>query len=456
MNNDAVRQQSIVARIERLPLHSWHVKMRMIVGAATFFDGVDSVAIAYVLPAIIPIWRMTPGQIGLMISSGYIGQLLGSLFCGWVADRIGRVKTLTISLIIFSLTSLLAALCWNFHSLLTVRFVQGLGLGGLVPVAAVYFNEFVKAKGRGKFFLLYEMVFAIGLVFAGLTGWWLVPMIGWKSMFLIGALPGFLIPMFLRQLPESPRWLSTRGRFGEAEEILSKVEYIVSNNGKDKLPDVLVSDAKGQAAEKQGNWTELFKGIYLKRTLTVWVMWFATFFCNFGLMIWLPTIYTKVYHLPLKTGLLFGLMTSVVGVVGTASSAFLIDKVGRRSWFTGAFIGASIFLFALWMQGPGASAKTVFMLTSISYFFVGANSAAMYLYNPEIYPTRIRALGVSLGTVWYRVATSIAPVAMGFILANYTLHYAFAMYGAVALVGAIVTWLFAVETKDRILEELNP
>src|SRR5713101_2950448 len=214
----------IVARLERLPTSWWQVKARIIVGVATFFDAFDALAIASVLPVIVPLWKLTPPEIGVMISAGFLGQLLGALLFGWIAERYGRMNAMVGSIALFGVMSLACALAWDYRSLLVLRTIQGIGLGGEVPIAAVFISELAKAQGRGRFVLLYELVFPVGLVAASLLGLWLVPHLGWQYMFVIGALPGLLALVLRRLIPESPRWLAVRGQLAEAEAAMAHIE----------------------------------------------------------------------------------------------------------------------------------------------------------------------------------------------------------------------------------------
>src|SRR5438445_593429 len=193
----------------------WQVKARIIVGVATVFDAFDALAIASVLPVIVPLWKLTPPQIGLMISAGFLGQLLGALLFGWIAERYGRMTAMIWSIALFAVMSLACAFAWDYDSLLLFRVIQGIGLGGEVPVAAVFISELARAEARGRFVLLYELVFPIGLVSVALVGLWIVPRFGWQWMFVIGALPAFLALALRSLLPESPRWLAVRGRGAE-------------------------------------------------------------------------------------------------------------------------------------------------------------------------------------------------------------------------------------------------
>lgn len=451
--SDAIRQQNLVARIERLPFHRWHVKMRLIVGTATFFDGLDSMIISYILPVLIPLWHLKPTQVGFMISSAYVGQLIGSLFFGWYAEKCGRLRSLTITVSMFAVASLLCMFSWAYAVLLILRFVQGWGLGGEMPVAATYINELAKAKGRGKFVLMYELVFTVGLVLAALLGWTIIPNFGWRLMFLIGALVGGILPWIRRSLPESPRWLAGQGRFNEAEQIVTAIEKEVSDNGRLELPPVEVSF---DAAElKPARWAELLQGIYLRRSFTVWVIWFGTFFCNFGLFAWLPSLYTSVFKLPLKVALRYSFAAQILGLVAGLCCVFLIDQIGRKKLFTGAFTGLCISMFLLMAYGRN-SIEAMVVFSSCACFFVSCNSISLWVYTPELYPTRMRALGCGVGTAWYRVAVILAPTLVGLIISHYSLTYVFLMFAIVSGLGAIITGLFSVETKGRILEEVSP
>src|ERR1043166_9054260 len=184
---DRAAVDNIVARLERLPTSWWQVKTRIIVGVATFFDAFDALAIASVLPVIVPLWKLTPPQIGFLISAGFLGQLVGALLFGWIAERYGRMTAMIWSIALFAVMSLVCAFAWDYNSLLVFRTIQGIGLGGEVPVAAVFISELTRAQGRGRFVLLYELVFPIGLVAVRLASFWVVPKLGWQWMFYIGA-----------------------------------------------------------------------------------------------------------------------------------------------------------------------------------------------------------------------------------------------------------------------------
>ena len=151
-----LNEQSIAARIERLPYSRWHVTVTVVLGVAIFFDSFDSLAIAYVLPALVRDWHIAPGSIGALIGIANLGQALGALTCGWLAERIGRVTTARIAIALFAVMSFACAFTQNYEQLFVCRFLQGIGLGGEIPIMASYIGEFAASKRRGAFALGYQ------------------------------------------------------------------------------------------------------------------------------------------------------------------------------------------------------------------------------------------------------------------------------------------------------------
>jgi putative MFS transporter len=274
--------------MERLPVTSWHVRARLIVGAATFFDAFDVLTISVALPVLAGQWRLSPSEVGFIISTGFVGQLAGAFLFGWIAERFGRLRAMVYSVALLAVMSLACAAAWDYRSLFVFRTIQGIGIGGVVPVAATYINELSQARRRGRFFLLYEMVFGVGLTSAGLVGYWAVPRIGWQSMFILGALPALLALMLRRLLPESPRWLASKGRLAEADRVVRQMEDYAQRHGA-SLESIDVPAAP-PVESGTTRWQELFSDRYRRRTFTVWAIWFCCYFVSYGITTWLPTI----------------------------------------------------------------------------------------------------------------------------------------------------------------------
>jgi MFS transporter, putative metabolite:H+ symporter len=449
----SISQQTIAARIDRLPVSPWHLKMRVILGVATFFDAFDVLAIAYVVPVLIGEWKIGPPQIGAMLAIGFVGQAIGAFGFGWAAERIGRIPSMRISVALFAIMSLVCATAQSYDQLFWYRFVQGIGLGGEVPIAAAYISEIARADHRGRFFSLYEMIFPIGILAVGFVGGWVVPRFGWQWMFVIGAVPALVAAFMQRICPESPRWLAAVGRGDEADRVLTAIEREVSRDGARPLAPVAVR--ADITPPRPTRWTELFSDGYRRRTLFVWLMWSCSYLVSFGLVVWLPSLYRTIYHLPIQEALYYSLISSVAGLAGSLACALTIDPLGRRKLFIAAFLITAAALLTLWIIG----AQTLWVLVtlaSVAYFGINATNNGLYLYTAEIYPTRMRALGASWATFWLRAASIAGPYVVGWILPTYGVRGMVLLFCVVAAVGAVASLLGAVETSGKDLEEISP
>ena len=389
----------------------------------------------------------------MIMSAGYVGQLFGAVLFGSLAEKIGRLKTLFITIVLFVSMDMACLFAWSAASMMVFRFLQGVGTGGEVPVASAYINEFIGAEKRGRFFLLYEVIFPIGLMFAGMAGYFLVPIYGWKAMFIVGLIPSVLTIPLRWLMPESPRWLASKGRTAEADAVVKLLEDNATRRGVIlREPVVRPLDSRATA---RSDWRELFKGIYLKRTFMIWGLWVCVYMINNGLITWLPTLYKQVFQLPLQTSLAYGWITSGVGVIASIVCALLIDKVGRKPWYSTAFLVATVPLLTLTWLGA-TSATEVLILVTATYAVLQTIAFSLYLYSAELYPTRLRAVGTGFGSAWLRAGSSIGPIMVGWIVGDFSIRYVFTALAAVALVGGLATLLFAIETKGRVLEELSP
>lgn len=440
------RASQLLTRMESVPFSRWHLKPRIIMGSATFFDAFDALSLAFVLPVLIGMWNLSPAQIGLLIGSGYIGQAIGAIFFGWLAERRGRVFSAKWTVFLMSIMSIACVFSGNFIALFIFRFIQGIGVGGEVPVAASYINELSRAQGRGRFFMLYEMIFPLGLMISAQIGAFVVPSFGWKWMFLIGGIGGLIVFVFFFMLRESPRWLISKGRLDEAERIIEEIEASTDK----RMP---VANQVSSSTEK-GDWKELFSTFYRKRTLIVWGLWFSAYFVSNGLNNWLPSLYNTVYNLPVGDSLRAASLTNILQTIGVFACAFLIDKVGRKRWATIAFVLTGVLLTALWLSGA-TSPESVIYLGSAAYGMMGTITVLLYLYTPEIYPTRMRVIGTAFATAWLRLASAIAPIMIGFILEVSGVSTIFILFASVTVVGAILAFKM-IETREKVLEDIAP
>jgi putative MFS transporter len=442
----------VVARLERLPYCSWHLKMRLIICTAWFFDAFDSIAIAYVLPPLIGLWHLTPQQIGSLIGIGFAGQLVGAIGFGWVAEHWGRRFAMLTTLLIFSIGSLACAAAQNYEVLWWLRLVQGIGLGGEIPLMAAYVNEFARAPGRGRFSTSIQVLFSIGLVAVAVVSVYVVPHWGWRWMFIIGAIPALLAIPLRMLLPESPRWLTSQGRYDEADGALTRIEKIAAREG--KAISALPADLP-EVVEVRPRIADLFKGIYLRRTISVWLIWIGAYFVSYGITAWMPSLFRTVYHLDVQQSLTYGMINSGIGLCGAFAAVYLIEAIGRRRMFVISLTGCCVALLSFAFLPPLSAAGTLAVATA-GFFFLSPTLLSLATYTAEIYPTHLRALGGGVASAWQRGASVVGTTVVGWVLPTYGINAVFVMFGLFALMGAIVAFVFAIETRAQVLERVSP
>ena len=404
------------------------------------------------MPLLAGEWDISSSAIGLLISTGYIGQLIGAVALTALAERIGRLSALRLAVGILGTLSIACAFASSYPILLALRFFQGVGLGGEVPIAATYINEACPARFRGRLVFLLELTFATGVMITSLMAMWLIPRFGWQSMFLVGGAPVLLAIWFGRIVPESVRWLAGHDRLREADEVMSEIERTITSDGRRRLPPLPSLSALSHAAP--ATWRALFAEGYAGRTLTAWAIMFFTSIAGYGLITWLPTIYRTVYHLPVGDTLQYSLLAGAAGVLAACVGTAVIDLIGRRWTFAVAFIGCAIPLFALSGLPIGAPVVQVVSLATVSVFFISVMLAGVYAYVPEIYPTRMRAFGAGVASSWLRVGAIVAPTLVGLLLAKTAIQFVFLFFALAAAAGAIVTLTCLIETRGRTLEDI--
>ncbi len=268
-------------------------------------------------------------------------------------------------------------------------------------------------------------------------------------------------------MPESPRWLADHGRTDEAAAVMDGIEAEVERVTGKRLPPVAAipdpAPAEAVPGERHTESAEaaatglrgLFTGRYRRRTLVIGVLWFTGYFVNYGITSWLPTIYQNRYDLSLSDALLYSTVTSCAGLLGCLVAALTVDRAGRRRVITGCLGGAAAMLLVLALLGARTPLEVLAWTSLAAVFFFGSN-ICLYLYTPELFPTRMRALGSSVGGAMNRLGVILGPIVVGAVYAGGSVTPVFVTLGAVAVVGAVVAALGAEETAGRRLEEVSP
>jgi putative MFS transporter len=276
----------------------------------------------------------------------------------------------------------------------------------------------------------------------------------WHAIFWSGAVLGLFITLLVARLPESPRWLISKGRLAEAGAIVKQIEASASHRMEPRAePAVVAPPPAAVSTSERPRWSEVLSPAYRGRTLIVWTLWAAAYFVTNSLNNWMPSLYTTVYHLGLRESLRAASLLNVAQVAVLLVCAFCIDRIGRRNWTAASFIAGGLLAILGFVRAY--SAFSVMLLATLSYGIIGSANAVIYLYTPEIYPTRMRAIGTGLGTSWLRIASALGPAAVGVMVGATGIGSVFWMFAGVSVVGALAATRM-IETRDRRLEDIAP
>jgi MFS transporter, putative metabolite:H+ symporter len=437
------------ARLDRLPISSFHYRIFWLVGAGMFFDGYDLYVAGGVLASTLQTKFSTLPQNLQFLSLTFVGMTVGSLITGFVGDRMGRRFTYQINLLIFGLASLAAAFAQDMPQLIVCRLVQGLGLGAEIVVGYSTLTEFVPPATRGRWLSFMAFLTVCGFPVTAILGYLIIPTWGWRPMFVIAGI-GSLIVWYLRKnLPESPRWLETQGRYAEAEALMQDIEKEVAKSAALPPPAVAPSAPHLSAAA-------MFRPPILQRLLVgSWVL-ITINTLIFGFVIFLPQFFLR-QGLTITNSLGYTVVLAGASLVGCAIGAALSDSVGRRP----SIIGASLLtIVAGWVYAhSNAASDPAIVLTvgAILLIAIYIQTAILFgVYTPELFPTEIRLRANGICNTFGRGATVISPFLVGFLMVNYGLPGVIWLMIGLLVVQIVAVYFWGVEPARRSLEVLDP
>ena len=443
----------IAARLDRLPLARVHYKLLFIHGCAWAFDAFDVGLVTFIATALIQDWHLNPAQVGILLSSGLVGMMVGAFLSGPIADRFGRKTVFQSTMLIFSLASLACAAAWDFNSLIFFRFLVGVGLGGETPAVTALMGEFIPAKDRGKVQGLLNTFWAVGWLAAAGLSYFVIPGLenGWRWAFVGGAVPALYVWVVRRHLPESPRWLAVHGKSEKALAIVDQIESEVAQTK--TIPPLTEENLKAVLVEGKTSVSKLFSPEYLRTTLMLWALWFLGMFGYYGLFAWMPSLLVKAGHSMVKSFMYVVIMQAAY-IPNQILCAYGMDKFGRKKLLTMNLLLAALSALVFgWALGIGGLAiAQVVALGVLTSFFVSGIWGITYTYTPELYPTSIRVTGTSLAATWSRVGSMLAPLVIGFALNSVGVSGAIAIVAAAFALGGVIVAIWGIETKGRTLK----
>lgn len=418
----------------------------LLVGTGMFFDGFDIYIAATVLGATLKSGFSNLAQNAQFMSLTFVGMMLGSFLTGFLGDRYGRRFTYQANLAIFGAASVASTFAPSMQVLTWLRFVMGIGLGAENVVGYSTLTEFVPPQVRGKWLGWLNLIVVAGLPVGALVGRLLIPWLGWRVMFALGGV-GALVVWYLRKaLPESPRWLESVGRGGEADALLRSIEeQAAKQHGTLKVPAPV-------AANRTWNFASLFSPALLPRMFVGITTLIVMNTLIFGFVTWLPSFFVHE-GMSIVTSFNYSLVIALGAPIGSLMGGWTADSWGRKPTIIGSS-AVSMILGAIYpfIRNPQALMLAGFLLMIPIYILVAVLFA---IYVPELFPTEVRLRASGICNTFGRGATIVTPfVAVGLFKA-YGIGGVLSVMIVFLLLQIVVVAIFGVEPKMRRLEELE-
>lgn len=430
------------ARLDRLPISAFHKRVFTLVGIGMFFDGFDIYIAGTVLGATLSSGFSTLPQNALFVSSTFVGMMLGSLGTGFLGDRFGRRFTYQANLALFGLASLAAAFAPDMQTLILLRFLMGVGLGAENVVGYSTLTEFVPARERGRWLGFLALIVITGLPVAVLASKVMIPLFGWRSMFVLGGIGALVVWWIRKGLPESPRWLESVGRTEEAEALLRKIEA--------EAPGPLPTPAPQPVAPSRALGT-LFVPPLRNRMILGSVALIVINTLIYGFITWLPSFFVK-QGLSIATSFNFALIMSLGAPVGAAIGALTADRWGRRPTIVTASALAIVFgLVYPFVKDPVWLPITGLALTIPIYVLV---ALLFGIYIPELFPTEVRLRASGICNTFGRGATIVTPFLVVSLFNSYGVQGVTTLMVGLLVVLIVTVLTLGVEPRQRSLEEV--
>jgi len=440
-------------RLERLPICGYHRLLFAIIALAFFFDNLDLAMMTYLLGSIRTEFGLTSAQAGMLGSASFVGMAIGAICSGMLADRFGRKPVFQVSMIIWGVGSYLCSTAHGPLELGAYRVLLGVGMGMELPLAQTLLSEFIPARQRGKYLALMDGNWPIAFICAGLLSYYVLIAYSWRTMFMLGAVPAIFLLVIRRYVPESPRWLESRGRHAEAAEIVGRVEQSVMRRMKlNVLPEVkpVVVAADAEISGLRVLWSSAYRS----RTLTVWGLWFFALLGFYGLNTWIGALLQQS-GVGVTKSVLYTVYISIGGIPGFLWAAWAVERWGRKPACVTTLVGGALMVFVYGrVAGSEADAAVLLLTGGMMQFFMFGMWAVLYTYTPELYPTRARASGCGMASTVGRIGSLLGPTLVGLILPIAGQAGVFFLGALCFLAAAGTVYKFGVETRGKALETI--
>jgi putative MFS transporter len=430
------------ARLDRLPITSFHRKMMWLLGLVFFFELADLNTFSFAAPAIRSQWHLSIATIGFITSATFAGMFIGSTTGGWFSDRVGRKRALIFTTIWYAAFSLLNAFVGGPVTLFFARLLTGLGLSATTVVGITYISEMFPATRRGAYQGWILMIALFGIPVTAYVARFFIPLAdwGWRLVFLWGSL-GILFPVFAGRMEESPRWYENHGRLEEADAVLNRIERSAEN----EIGFLPPPPASVQRESCRLGYSELVAPAYLPTTVMLVFTWICQTLGFYGFSSWGPTLLAE-HGFSIVQSLAWSSAIWLGAIPGGAIAALISDR-WERKWLIP--IVALLSAFCALMYGLTFQTITIIIFGFLVAMSHHIHSAFLFAYTPECYPTEIRNSGAGLVYGVGRLANVFGPLFVALLFTRYGYSSVFIYIATCWVLVAVTVGGFGSRTKGK-------
>ncbi|MEG6523704.1 MFS transporter [Desulfotomaculum sp. 1211_IL3151] len=430
-----------------LKVSKQHLFLFIIVAASYFFEQFDGSNFAFVAPAFMASMNVGPNVLAQINSAYFLGMTLGGLFGGIISDIIGRRKALLMSVFIFSIGSIINGLVTSIPLFIIARGVTGFGVFCMMIVSVAYMAEMSPKESRGKWEGLISGIGFLSIPLVGIVCRMIIPIHAeaWRYIFYLGGLGIIAGILGILYLKESPRWLVSKNRIPEAEEVVFKLSGVPVDLS-DSIP------AKAEKMQLGKVIAEMFTPIYIRRTLVLLVASCGTVICAQVIAVWVPTL-LKLNGFSMEDTLTLATIFAIGMPLGQFGAAYFSDKGGRKIPIVGFSIVAAIVTIGFLFVGKNFLLMALTGLL-INAFLVG-RSFIIHPYIAESYPTKLRNTVVGLINSVSRFSIMAIQLIIPLLYAGYGITGVYGMVATISLIVAVVVGVFGWRSAKKSLEDIN-
>ncbi|EKD98002.1 MAG: hypothetical protein ACD_23C00630G0002 [uncultured bacterium] len=398
-----MRQIDVHKLSDEAKFNGFHGKVLLWCALIIIFDGYDLAVAGIALPSIMKEMGVTAQNAGFMVSSALFGMMIGAIFFGTVADKIGRRLAIAICVGLFSIFTAAAGYSNDPYTFSVMRFIAGLGIGGVMPNVVAQMTEYSPKRIRTTMVTLMFSGYAVGGMLAALLGKGLIEAYGWQSVFLAAGLPVVLIPFILKALPESMPFLIKESRFDELKQIVLRMEPGYRPEASDRFA-VPSKDKVAGAPIRQ-----LFHDDRGFSTVMIWIAFFMCLFMVYALSSWLTKLMASAGY-SLGSALTFVLVLNFGAMIGAVGGGWLADRFHIKYVLVGMYALAAVSITLLGYKMP---TEVLFLLVGLAGASTIGTQIVTYAYAGQFYPMAVRSTGIGWASGVGRSGAILAPIVIG-------------------------------------------